>query len=250
MPNITSFLSSGKAGDIIAAIPAMKSAKTDVIIYIRLDAISQVDGIRTKLMDMKTFSYLKPLLMKQPFIKEVKVFAGQKVDYNLDEIRQMKIGVPYGNLPRWYFYAFPELACDLSVPFIECEKYDWLSDNLLVNLTPRYRNEWIDYSFLNHLDIPIHAIGTKDEAQAFINIVPSAKWLQCTDFLDMANCINSCKAFLGNQSAPFWIAEGLKVPRILEVFPYAPNCIGSGSGFYDFHTQKALEYYVKRLFGN
>lgn len=252
-----SFLTSGKAGDILAALPGIRNITDKATIYIRLGVISIVQKNsqmveETELFNMDLFEMIKPLLMAQPYIESVEVYEGQHIDYNLDIIRQQKISIPYGSLARWYFYAFPEMACDLSVPFITCEDTDtalMVKDHLLINLTSRYRNNWINYEFLNErfLDTPIYFLGTAGEAHDFVDRVPRAKWLQVDDFLDMAVAIKNCKLFLGNQSLPYWIAEGLKVPRVLEVCPFAPNCIGEGGGFYDFHTQPALEFYLKNL---
>ena len=63
----------------------------------------------------------------------------------------------------------------------------------------------------------------------------------------MATIINSCRLFIGNQSFPFSVAEGLKANRLLEVYPKAPNVIVEGAGANDFIYQPQFEYAVERL---
>jgi hypothetical protein len=58
----------------------------------------------------------------------------------------------------------------------------------------------------------------------------------------------SCKLFLGNASMMFQIAEGLKIPRILETFQPMPNVIPFGKNGYDAYHQRAIELYVHKLF--
>jgi hypothetical protein len=63
----------------------------------------------------------------------------------------------------------------------------------------------------------------------------------------MATLINSCKLFIGNQSFPFSIAEGLKVNRLLEVYHLSPNVIVEGKGAQDFLYQPQFEKTVEQL---
>ena len=77
--------------------------------------------------------------------------------------------------------------------------------------------------------------------------IPHLKWIQVNDFLELAGIIAGCKLFIGNQSFPFSIAEGLKVPRILEVYYKAANVIPEGENAHDFYFQEHLEELVSRL---
>jgi ADP-heptose:LPS heptosyltransferase len=63
----------------------------------------------------------------------------------------------------------------------------------------------------------------------------------------MAECIASCKFFIGNQSSPFAVAEQLKVPRIVEVYPQAPNVIPTGGLAYDAYATPNLVHHVNML---
>ena len=43
------------------------------------------------------------------------------------------------------------------------------------------------------------------------------------------------------------LAEAMKVPRILEIFPIMPNVIPVGEHAYDYYHQGGVEYYFKKL---
>ena len=74
------------------------------------------------------------------------------------------------------------------------------------------------------------------------------RYLVVNDFLEMASHINSCKLFVGNQSFPFSIAEGLKVNRVLELCTWCPNVIVAGGNARDFYYQDHFEKNVAELY--
>ena len=58
--------------------------------------------------------------------------------------------------------------------------------------------------------------------------IPNLDYYDCKNFLEAAEIIKSSKFFIGNSSFGFTIAEGLKVPRVMESYPdfpviYEPN---------------------------
>ena len=73
--------------------------------------------------------------------------------------------------------------------------------------------------------------------------------LEVKNFYELAAEIAGCKFFLGNQSFCYQLAEAMKVPRILEIFPMMPNVIPVGSDGYDFYHQGSLDYYFHKLNG-
>ena len=93
----------------------------------------------------------------------------------------------------------------------------------------------IDYSILKDQDIIF--VGLDSEYQSFKNMYSfEPKRVNVKDALHMAQIINSCRLFIGNQSMAFAIAEQLKVPRILEQYAHAPNVIPQGGEYFVCHT--------------
>lgn len=67
-------------------------------------------------------------------------------------------------------------------------------------------------------------VGTAAEHQDFCRSVGPVPWIATADFLDLARVIAGSELFVGNQSCPSALAEGLKHTMILEVYPPLPNC--------------------------
>lgn len=255
------FKHSGNTGDVIASLAAVKNlceqADTRAIIYLWLDRPAfyytgaihpvQTDG-QMVMLNERMFDMIKPLLMSQAYVSDVIAWKGEKVDVDLDQIRDKYVGLPYGAIQRWYFYAFPNAACDLNDPWInfsDREKPD--NEFIIVNRTERYTNPNINYFFLRNYNCKF--AGTEKERQIFnktfdLNIEP----LGNNDFRELAIQMKRCKFFIGNQSSCWNLAEAMKVPRVLEVCGFAPNCIPYGKNAYDFYHQIGLEYYVEKLF--
>ena len=192
----------------------------------------------------------EPLLKYQEYISNFKEWEGEKIVVNFDTMRQTFINMPFGEIKRWSFYVFPDMATDLSVKWLSVPDGvdERVAGKMIINKTERYSNPAINYFFLKEYQDRAVFTGTKKEHKIF-----TEKWkldipyLKVNDFLELAIAINSCKCFLGSQSMQFQIAEGLKVPRIVELCSFAPNVIPQGANGYDFYHNGAAEYYVQKL---
>jgi len=258
------------AGDLLSALPGLKQVALDSgckwVIHQIIDrsygpsgaypgAIYSIkdDNGTPVTMNMATFEALRPLLIKQAYIEEFKVWDGEPVNFNLDELRQQGTTMPMGSINRYMFYVWPDAATDLSKEWLEPPYgYDHrVLGKILINRTQRYTNMLIDYNFLKKYEDKVLFVGLPDEYQAFCSEnrldIPR---LEAKDYYEIATAMYSCKFYIGNQSSLFQVAEGLKIPRILEVCQAIPNVIGSGPGFYDFVNQRSLEYYCEKLFNN
>lgn len=265
---IVSILHSFPAGDLLSILPGLKQVSKDSgckwIIYQRVNQPYGVHGayLNAKYsifddegepvtMNMPVFNALSPLLLAQDYIAEFKVWDGEQTDFDLNLIRENPTTMPAGNINRWPMYIWPDMACDLSQPWLTIpDKIDErIIGKILINRTERYNNILISYNFLKKYADKVMFVGLTNEHEVFCkqNKLDIPR-LYAYDYLEIAIALKSCKVYLGGQSSLFQCAEGLKIPRVLEVCNSIPNVIGSGPGFYDFLTQKALEYYVDRLF--
>lgn len=271
--NFLKYKMSTPAGDCISMLPAIKKAyeKTGrkAIIYQRLNMIGvghsdsihpfKDDTEQAICMPESIFNMMRPLLIAQDYIEDYIIYNGQEVDYDFDRIRlESFTNQPHGSINRWLFYAYPDLACDLSKEWLsvsECvgktELYSIKlskTDKICVNFSERYRNRFIHYFFLKRYESQLIFAGLPEEHERFCK-----EWglniplLKVNDFLELAAAIKSCRFFMGNQSMCFQIAEALKVPRILETFHLMPNVIPIGEKAFDFYHQQALEYYFTEL---
>lgn len=246
------FKHSGNAGDILYSLPAIRKAcenrNDKAILYLNLDQpANYVQGFVHPLGNVMLNKYmatmLKPLLLECEFISDVMTYSGQKIDYDLDKFRRIGLNLGAGNISRWYFQAFPELTCNLSEPTIKRPIEDYFcSDSILINRTQRYQNGQIDYSILNKYDIDKYFVGTEHEFHLMSKTIQGLKYLEVIDFMHLADFINNCKVFIGNQSMNFAIAEQLKSNRILETYFGCPNVIPCGGEAFDVFNQEGFEY--------
>lgn len=260
----TSFAHNGNIGDVWASLPTMKEyhKKTGkkVVVYLQKDVPAHYyegavhptkDSTGTSVMlNQKMVDMMIPLLKAQDFVEDAKVWTDEKIDFNLAMIRDTFVGMPNFSINRWYFYIFPDLACDLSSKWLQVpdSEKDLAKGKVIITRSERYLNDRISYSFLKEFEEDCVFIGTMREYNTFcMNYDLQIKKLNINDFLEMAQAIKQCRFHLTNQTQAFQMSDGLKKPRILELCSFAPNCIPIGEDAYDFFAQPALEYYFKYL---
>ncbi len=257
---------SGNIGDVFASFPALRefTRKTGkkIILYLVLDqkahyykdAVHPIknDNGEDVMLNKRMFDFSKSFILNQSFIEDVREWEGEFVDINLDIIRETFVGMPNSSINRWYFYIYPDLACDLSMVWMNAPSFpsvDFAKNKIIINRTERYTNPTINYRFLKDYEGSILFSGVERERNIFceqynLNI----PMLEASSFLEVAQAILQSKFFIGNQSSAFQIAEGLKHPRILETCYFATNVTPIGNDAFDFFGQAGLEYYVKYLF--
>ena len=243
------FKHSGNSGDIIYSLPSIKSLTKDAELFIELDVPMQLyagafhpnNGVR---MTKEMFDMLAPLLMLQPYIKSVKIWNGEEVDYDLDGFRYIPMNLGQGNISRWYFNITKKLP-DLSRKWLKTGDYLTETPPVIIARSERYQNPNIRFNFLNDYDCGF--LGTQREYLLMKAKIPNLKWVKVMDFLELAEVINYSSLFIGNQSFPYSVAEGLKVNRILEPCLFAGNVIPAGGNCIEVYNQEQFEYWVKEL---
>lgn len=221
-------------------------------------------------MNQKMFDMLRPLLLSQEYVEDFQVYVDQKIDIDLTIIRESVlcdednpdkapqviaakqfVNIPYMALPGWLMIAYPNMACDLSEPWIAVPDGDnGFPEYILVNRTERYQTKNIDYAFLKEYDNEILFTGTEKEHGIFCKEFKlDIPRLIVDDFLELAQALKSCRFMLGNQSFPWNLANAMGVPRILEMCAIAPNCQPNvGKDNYGFLHQVPLEYHFFELY--
>lgn len=216
------------------------------------------DASKMVCMNTKMWNMLQPLLLSQEYIDSCEEYVGQQdILIDIDVIRKkVFVNLPHGQIQAWIMYAYPDLAYDLSRPWIDIDDncpehiHEQVDGKIIVNLTERYRNGHISYYFLRKYKHRLLFAGTEREHLLFVN-----KWgidmplLKVNDFLDIAYALKNCKFLIANQSAVWNLAEAMKcVPRVLEICEFAVNCMPFvGPKSYGFYHQQGLEYYVDIL---
>jgi hypothetical protein len=249
----THFKHSGNSGDIIYSLPAVfalaKNGKAFIHLYLNQEMIvkHRFHPLGGVMLNNRTLRMLEPLLLNQPQIQIVDSYESQAIDYDLDLVRHYPIRQVAGSISRWYFNIFNVFG-DLSKPWLTAPSNDDFADHIVIARSHRYRAPGIDYNFLKKYSKKIF-IGVPEEYEDMKKQLPELEYVPVRDFLEMASIINGCRLFIGNQSLPFSIAEGLKVKRLLEVYYAAPNVIVQGDGGHDFYFQEHFEKAVEMLYG-
>lgn len=236
--NTITFKHSGHAGDIIYSLASVKyiceQKKAKAIFYIKINAPTEIKDhpVGSVMVSPAMYKFIEPLISFQDYIHEVKMYSGEKVDYDLDCFRDNILNLSAGNIALWYSPYYPELRPDLNQPWLKCKQIKPIFMPILAR-TERY---------LNPLTFPQayigqgYFIGVDKEWDIIKQLRHNLERLKVSNALDMANHIQAAPYVVSNQTLFFAIAEGLKTKRVLEQFRYAPNVIPQGGEWYTYTT--------------
>ena len=248
-----SFLHYGHLGDVVNSLPVIKElSKTHKCnFYIQAKKPLEPNAKHYKYFGDYVFltdsnvDMLLPLFMNQPYIHKVDKYTNQEIDIDLNLIREMPIDFNIDSV-RWYS-QLTGIHTDLSVPYIFAEPHDVIKNKVTIMRNVRRKNYFTNYKFLKKYENLLF-IGLNDEYEDLKKEVPNLEFYDCKDFLEMAQIIKSSKLFLGNLSFGYTIAEGLKIPRLLESVPEFPLVYPNGKNAYDFYFQEHFEKLFSYLY--
>jgi len=209
-------------------------------------------------MNEPMFEMVKPLVESQEYIDSMHPYNGQQIHVDLDVIRgKTKVNLPHGAIQGWISLAIPDLAFDMTKPWITLDKKTCpphirkqAKGKIILNFTERYRNTFIDYFFLKKFMPELAFIGTEKEYWLFCNQWQlSIPRIEVANFLELGHVLQESRFLLSNQSQGWNLAEAMKTPRILEICEFAQNCIHMvGKHSYGFLHQGGVEYYVRKMY--
>lgn len=243
----------GHSGDIVYGLALARHLAMAnsclVDLYIASDRPTQLmpgmehpNGLQ-HLMSRAAFEFLQPLLELQPYIRRA-LFVPDG-DIPAEAIRLD----PYRFAPGMNLRAgnIANYAATLYGIPLDASKA-WLSTRpvkptgaVTIAMSKRYRNTSMDYSLLAGVE-ELRFVGLPDEYEDFKqrHRLPNLVHCQCASAVELAEAIHASRVFIGNQSMPFAVAEGLKVDRALEACEMVPNVVPSGRGAGSFIYQAGL----------
>ncbi len=247
------FYHSGDIGDTLYAISAMKKLGGGKLFLgpeykLRFPATSRVPYTAEIVKRL-----LHRLLLEQPYIKELEFVSRMPpVDFDLNKTRELMADWRYWELPEvtavrslaQYTYDALRLGpVDEEMPWLSvtgqiiiCEK------PIIANRTARYRNPYFPWPRLvaefGHL---MAFVGVEAEWREFCTTYGSVEWARTDDMLSVARVIKGSRLFIGNQSCPFAIAEGMKHPAVQETCLRGPDCIFRRPKVYHYYRQPEHE---------
>lgn len=257
-------------GDLIGAMGCIKTfyevTKRKAIVSQQLDmqgqyyngAVHPVVDSEGRQVTFNKFMYdmAKPLIESQEYIHRFEIYTGQRIDLDFDVIRSRTfVNLPHGPLQGWIPLCYPDLAFDISHPWIDIDDNcpvhirGQVTGKVLLNFTDRYRAK-IDYFFLQNYAPDLIFAGTEKEHWNFCNqwqlTIPR---LEVNNFLDLAYAVKEARFMVGNQSFCWGLAQAMGTKRILEMCSYADNCfpnIGKHSRGYFY--QIPAEHYFRTFY--
>jgi hypothetical protein len=218
------FIAGGRLGDFIHSLYVAKNIckirNEKANIFLQDSGDVWTYGINTAYAD------LKPLMARQSYVERF-------------EIAPTDLNQPLINLNDWrstvskvhaetgtYSQCWSEVLSNVY-EFPIAKPYSWMDadlniqakDKICVHRSVRHHNgsfPW--HSILKKINHDVIFVTSKHEEWEsfpckYSNLTPH--FVSTID--EMASTINSCKLFIGNQSAPFAIASALDVPRLVEL---------------------------------
>jgi hypothetical protein len=198
------FLLGGRTGDLIHALYVAKNypGKHNLYITDRRDLHS--DGFALGL--EKTYEELKPILNNQDYVNSFEIYTNQPFDENLSLWRRYAYSASWTQL----------LSNTFNVPavggrWINVNKKEGVESKVIIHcsINPDRRGHW--GTLVDKYEGQTLFIGSQKEYETFGY---KMDFYEPTDLHDFFVTINSCKFFIGNQSAPLAIAHALDVPRL------------------------------------
>lgn len=217
-----SFKHSGDIGDIIYSLPAVSAlaAGEGSEFY-----LSQWPGRTRVTMNRDSVEFIRPLLKAQGYIQKVEEWRGQSVCYNLDEFRRFWSRHPeFGvTIAEWHTRTFGVPAKVIDQPWLESPQNKVAP--VVIHRSERYHHPEFPWKrVIAKYRKQCVFVGLEKEHDAFCDKYGRIPFYPVRDALDMATVINGSDLFIGNQSFPNAVAEGLKKPKITEIFAVDPNC--------------------------
>ncbi len=183
--------------------------------------LSRADFTRVKT-GLPVLNNLGRLLQSQGYIKVVDLYRGQSVAFDLDGFRN--VGSNYDNIAARHLRAFGFPQSVISEQWLFVKPIE--SAKVIINRTTRFLNPLFPWRQVvkKYKDIAAF-VGTEDEWRNFSTTYGLIRHIKTENLFEVAQCISGAQLFIGNQSAPCAIAEGLKKPLIQETCLSIPNCM-------------------------
>lgn len=233
---------SGTLGDLIYGLSIVKKmAQRDVLFKVAIGNIEncvaqygyRADEVAPEHRGRFTeqdFTWLLPLLRRQPYIESVgRWYPGElEADVDLDRFRGTLFRGFEGNYVQAYHLAFglPFAMQDYDTPWLEADAVT--VKPIVISRTPRYRDTqagdayW--QSMVDSVDLENNAIfvGTPAEHRDFERNIKPVPYHPVRDFLELANVVAGADLVMANQNFVYSLAMGLGKDTVLETIKIKP----------------------------
>lgn len=218
------FGSSGDLGDIIYLLPLIQQLGGKHCLWL-------YNRPFTKDIESR-FHLIEPLIAAQPYIQYVAIGSGKQIDYDLSEFRHQYVPERTLLASQGAYglktFKLPTAKGDKQWLFVKSDKRS--KGRVVIARSPRYHNGRFPWAkIVQHYGDSLAFVGLPEEHADFCKAFGEVERIATKDLLETAQLIAGSDLFIGNQSSPFALAEGLKHPRIQETNLRVPDCVFPGS---------------------
>jgi hypothetical protein len=212
------FLHSGDLGDAIYALPSVAALGGGKILF------ASRPWTRTRWEDGGLLALIQRLFEAQPYVASVALYTGEPLDIDFSTFRNGGYKLGDTIIERQRRWVGAKLG--------EEKDGGWLSNIVPRSLAPIVINRaerWQGFHFpwgdlTGKLGPSMVFIGTRAEHKLFEEEFGKVTFYPCVDLYEAAQLIAGSELFIGSQSAPLAVANGLAKPVIVEACTYAPDC--------------------------
>lgn len=212
----STFLHSGCLGDLLYALPTIQAFQAG--------DLKLCDRPWTKPLLGRQHS-VTPLLRVQPCIASISEYHGEPVDHDLSTFRSQ--GLKYGDTVIERQARWVHAKVDVTKPWLISTTADTRSEGkIVVNRCPRWPGFHFPWRDLVHIFGPdMLFVGLASEHKEFCKEFGEIKYAPTSNLLEVSALISGAELFIGNQSCPLAIAEGLHKRTIVECCCFAMDCV-------------------------
>jgi len=176
---------------------------------------------------------IKALAESQPYIREVRLAEyGERMGWQSGDFRSQGLHCVSASLLSAHLSHFKHAHGELIHKFSSAQA--WLKvapsnaakNKVVIARSSRYPNNYFKWAeVVKHYGTRLLFIGSDGEHKDFSDRFGEVQKLPTKTMLDVAQAIAGSELFIGNQSSPMAVCEGLKHPSIQETCLHIPDCI-------------------------
>ena len=212
----SSFRQTGCLGDILYGLPTIAAFKSGELKLCDRPWVKPLIG---------RLSVILPLLAVQGCIAGVSVYQeGDPIDHDLSTFRSQ--GLKYGDTVIERQARWVHAKVDISKPWLTAPETDERSKGkIVINRCERWPGFHFPWRELVHIfGKDMIFVGLASEHKEFCKEFGEVKYAPTSNLLEVSALISGAELFIGNQSCPLAIAEGLHKRTIVEICCFAMDC--------------------------
>jgi len=250
MQKVRTFKHSGNFGDIIYALPTIIALGGGILYIASGDypPLIRAGAPPPFPLSSESVHQIAALLKNQPYLRDVRPYDGETVDYDLDRFRDYVVNdraLWKVHLAHWHLRSF-QVRFDLCQPWL----FNIIPNpvnNIVVMFSVKNASPSGFFNWKALEDYPDQCIflGFENEYDEFKKYTGlDINYLMVKNIVELARIIKGSRLFVGNQCFGFALAEAMKHPRVLEVLRLRSNSLPqSCNGYLNLH-QKIIDKYL------